>query len=128
MESRKGGNKGTIAEKTNGRDSCESPAIGSNPDRWSGYINYLEAEAEAMAAEASAEADAFLCFLCFLAGLAEASPEAMAAEADAIAEPEAAGAELWLAAKAETENRPATRAAINLFMLILLKISWWVVR
>jgi len=72
-------------------------------------------EADAEAAEASAEAFfAFFAFLAFFFG-AEASAEA--AGADAIAEPEADGAAMWLAAKAETENRPATRAAISLVIL-----------
>lgn len=114
--------RGTRTKKQNGRDSCESPAIRYNRNQHAGFADYLEAEAEAIAA--SAEAEAIFSFLAFLAffGLAEASPEAMAAEA--IAEPEAAaGAELWLPAKAETENRPAAKAAINLFILKLLKVN-----
>jgi hypothetical protein len=73
--------------------------------------NYLEADAEA------AEASAFLAFLAFLAFFFGAEASAEAAGADAIAEPEADGAAMWLAAKAETENRPATRAAISLVIL-----------
>jgi hypothetical protein len=68
------------------------------------------------AADAAAEADAlaFLAFLAFLAG-------AEAAGAEAIAEPEAAGAAEWLAAKAEAANKPATRAAITFFMMSSFK-------
>jgi hypothetical protein len=74
--------------------------------------NYFEAEAEAVAAEADSEA--FLAFLC-LAGLAEASPDAMA---EAEAEPEAEGAAMWLAAKAEVANSEATSTANSFFMVI----------
>jgi hypothetical protein len=90
--------------------------------------NYFEAEAEAAAAEA--EAEAFLAFLCALAGLAEASPEAMAETeaidaAEALAEPEAAaeaeGAAMWPAAKAEVANSEAMRTAISFFMVISFK-------
>jgi MoxR-like ATPase len=80
------------------------------------------AEAEAAASpDAIAEADAFLAFLAFLAGLADASPEAIAEAAEAAgAEAEAEGAAEWEAAKAETANRPVTKAAIRFFMVNLL--------
>ncbi|MES2296870.1 MAG: hypothetical protein V4582_07485 [Pseudomonadota bacterium] len=82
--------------------------------------NYFDAAGAALAAS-EADAAAFFAFLwCFLAGLAEASPEAIAdaeaAGAEAIgaeAEAEAEGA----AAKAEAANREATRAAMILDML-----------
>jgi hypothetical protein len=64
---------------------------------------------------------AFFAFLCFLAFGAEASAEAVGAEAEA--EPEADGAAMWEAAKAEAENRPATRAAISLFIVVFLNIN-----
>jgi regulator of protease activity HflC (stomatin/prohibitin superfamily) len=83
-----------------------------------GQKYYFEAEAEA------ADASAFFAFLCFLAFFgvdAEAEPEADIAEAEA--EPEADGAAMWLAAKAETENRPATRAAISLVILVSLNLT-----
>ncbi len=63
-----------------------------------------------------------------MAGLAEASPEAMAEPeaieaAEALAEPEAeaAGADMWLAAKAEVANSEAIRTAISFFMVISFK-------
>lgn len=79
--------------------------------------NYLAAEAspEAIAAEALA----FLAFLAFL-GLADASPEAIAAEA---AGAEAAGAEAEAeAANAEVANMLAIKTAINFSMIF----PWWV--
>jgi hypothetical protein len=86
-------------------------------------VNYLAIEASP---EAMAAAEAFA-FLTFLAGLAEASPEAIAeaagAEAAAIAEAGAALASaeaMAEAAKAEVANRLAIRAAISLFILISL--------
>jgi len=78
--------------------------------------NYLDA-AGAAAADASAEAFfAFFAFFTFFAFGAEAEADAEAA-AGAEAAAEAEGAEVWLAAKEETANRPATRAAIRFFIL-----------
>jgi hypothetical protein len=60
------------------------------------------------------------CFLAFGA-VAIASAAGAGAGADAIAEAEAAGAigaAVWLAAKEETANRPATSAAISFFILV----------
>ena len=76
--------------------------------------NYLaiEASPEAIAEpEAIADASFFLAFLAFF-GLAEASPEAIAAEADAEAAIASAEAE---AAKAEVANMLAIRTAMSFF-------------
>ena len=83
--------------------------------------NYLEAAAlaagaaaGALAAALSDAAFAFFAFFAFFGFLAGASPDAAV---EAAAGAEAAGAEAWPAANAETENKPATKAAINLFMV-----------
>jgi hypothetical protein len=71
-------------------------------------------------AGASTKVDAFLAFFAFLAFGAGASADGEAAGAEVLAE--ADGAAVWLAAKADTANRPAIRVAIRFFVFVVLRI------
>jgi len=109
MDAKKAGNPCLFLCNQNGtattRCATCTPGVAEVPE------DYLAAGAAAASAEADAEAAflAFLAFLGFFAGV-EASAEADAAGAGVEA---ACGA----AAKAETANREATRAAIILDIL-----------
>jgi hypothetical protein len=80
--------------------------------------NYLAAEASPDAIALASFLAAFLCF--FFAGLADASPEAIAeagAAAEAIADAGAAAEAIAEAANAEVANIEAIMTAINFFIL-----------
>lgn len=90
------------------RDAPHKQKRQAEPAFFVACIYYLEASAEAAAA-------AFLAFFDFLAFLAFGAGASMEA-ADAEAAAEAGAAAVWLAAKEEAANRPATRAAISFFI------------